>query len=59
MVIVADAVVEFFAEPRNVKALGERLSRDRGRSPPSQPRESSPVSDKTVVFTGSLDQVYP
>jgi len=51
--IVADAVVEFFAEPRNVKALGELLG-EISVKPAEQPRKSSPVSDKTVVFTGSL-----
>jgi DNA ligase (NAD+) len=51
--IVADAVVEFFAEPRNVKALGELLREIEVR-PAEQPRKSSPVSGKTVVFTGSL-----
>ena len=51
--IVADAVVEFFAEPRNVKALGELL-REIEVKPAEQPRKSSPVSGKTVVFTGSL-----
>src|SRR3954469_25291783 len=51
--IVADAVVEFFAEPRNVKALGELL-REIEVKPAEQPRKTSPVSDKTVVFTGSL-----
>jgi DNA ligase (NAD+) len=51
--IVADAVVEFFAEPRNVKALSELL-REIEVKPAEQPKKSSPVSDKTVVFTGSL-----
>jgi DNA ligase (NAD+) len=51
--IVADAVVEFFAEPRNVKALGELLGEIEVR-PAERPRKSSPVSSKTVVFTGSL-----
>ena len=51
--IVADAVVEFFAEKRNVKALDELLDEIEVR-PAEQPRKSSPVSDKTVVFTGSL-----
>lgn len=51
--IVADAVVEFFAEPRNVKALDELLDEVAVR-PAEQPRKSSPVSGKTVVFTGSL-----
>ena len=37
----------------NVKALGELL-RQIEVKPAEQPRKSSPVSDKTVVFTGSL-----
>jgi DNA ligase (NAD+) len=51
--IVADAVVEFFAEPRNVKALDD-LRREIEVKPAEQPRSSSPVSGKTVVFTGTL-----
>ena len=51
--IVADAVVEFFAEPRNVKALDALLAEIEVR-PAEQPRRSSSVSGKTVVFTGSL-----
>ncbi len=51
--IVADAVVEFFAEPRNVGALDELLLEIQVR-PAEKPRKTSPVSDKTVVFTGSL-----
>jgi DNA ligase (NAD+) len=51
--IVADAVVEFFAEPRNVKAFNELL-REIEVLPAEKPRRSSPVSGKTVVFTGSL-----
>jgi DNA ligase (NAD+) len=51
--IVADAVVEFFAEPRNVKALDALLTEIEVR-PAEQPRKSSKVSGKTVVFTGSL-----
>ena len=51
--IVADAVVEFFAEPRNVKAFDELL-REIEVLPAEKPRRSSPISGKTVVFTGSL-----
>ena len=36
-----------------MKALGELL-REIEVKPAEQPRKSSPVSDKTVVFTGSL-----
>jgi len=56
--IVADAVVEFFAEPRNVKALGELLREIEVR-PAEQPRKSSPVSARPVVFTGSLTKIHP
>ncbi|MGB3865389.1 MAG: NAD-dependent DNA ligase LigA [Xanthobacteraceae bacterium] len=51
--IVADAVVEFFAEPRNIKVL-EALLREIEVLPAEKPRRSSPVSGKTVVFTGAL-----
>jgi DNA ligase (NAD+) len=51
--IVADAVVEFFAEPRNITALDALLAEIEVR-PAEQPRKSSKVSGKTVVFTGSL-----
>ncbi len=51
--IVADAVVEFFAEPRNVTAL-DALLREIEVLPAEKPRQTSKVSGKTVVFTGSL-----
>ena len=51
--IVANAVVEFFAEPRNVTAL-DKLLREIEVLPAEKPRRSSPVSGKTVVFTGAL-----
>lgn len=51
--IVADAVVEFFAEPRNVTAL-DLLLREIEVLAAEKPRQTSPVSGKTVVFTGSL-----
>ena len=51
--IVADAVVEFFAEPRNITALDALLAEIEVK-PAEQPRKSSKVSGKTVVFTGSL-----
>lgn len=54
--IVADAVVEFFAEPRNVKVLDELLREVKVR-PAERPRKGSPVSDKTVVFTGALTKM--
>ena len=51
--IVADAVVEFFAEKRNVKALDELLG-EIEVLPAEQARTDSAVAGKTVVFTGSL-----
>ncbi len=51
--VVADAVVEFFAEPRNLKALHDLL-REIEVLPVEQARKDTPVAGKTVVFTGSL-----
>ncbi|MBN9004979.1 MAG: NAD-dependent DNA ligase LigA [Rhizobiales bacterium] len=53
--IVADAVVEFFAEKRNVKALNDLLS-EIEVLPMEQARRDSAVAGKTVVFTGSLEK---
>ena len=50
---VADAVVEFFAESRNLKALDELL-KEIEVLPVEQARSDTPVAGKTVVFTGSL-----
>jgi DNA ligase (NAD+) len=51
--IVADAVVEFFAEKRNVKALDELLSEIEVLDV-EQAKRDTPIAGKTVVFTGSL-----
>ncbi len=51
--VVADAVVEFFAEPRNLKALADLLA-EIEILPVAQARKDTPVAGKTVVFTGSL-----
>ena len=53
--IVADAVVEFFAEKRNVKALDDLLE-EIEVFPVAQARSDSAVAGKTVVFTGSLEK---
>ena len=53
--IVADAVVEFFAERRNVAALDDLLG-EIGVLPAAQAASDSPVAAKTVVFTGSLEK---
>jgi DNA ligase (NAD+) len=54
--VVADAVVEFFAEPRNIKALDELLAEIEVK-PAEQAAKNSPVSGKTVVFTGALEKM--
>ena len=54
---VVDALVEFFAEPHNVKAVDDlrgEVEIERYARPAAV---ASPVSGKTVVFTGSLEQV--
>jgi DNA ligase (NAD+) len=53
--IVADAVVEFFAEKRNVKALNDLLD-EIDVLPMEQARKDSVVAGKTVVFTGALEK---
>lgn len=54
--IVAEAVVEFFAEPRNIAALDELLA-EIEVLPVEQAKSDSPVAGKTVVFTGSLEKM--
>ncbi|MGP9809887.1 NAD-dependent DNA ligase LigA [Rhodopseudomonas sp. NSM] len=52
--VVAAAVVEFFAEPRNIAALGALLAELKDVLPAEQARRDTAVAGKTVVFTGSL-----
>jgi DNA ligase (NAD+) len=54
--VVAEAVHDFFAEPHNVKALG-RLLAWLDVTDMAVPAKSSPVSGKTVVFTGTLEKM--
>ncbi|MEM1419755.1 MAG: NAD-dependent DNA ligase LigA [Pseudomonadota bacterium] len=55
--VMAAAVVEFFAEPRNLESL-ERLTDQLDIVDAEQPQTTdSPVAGKTVVFTGSLEQM--
>ncbi len=54
--VVADAIVEFVAEPRNgaiLDALCQRLDIE----PFEAPAADSPVAGKTVVFTGKLQRM--
>jgi DNA ligase (NAD+) len=54
--VVAQAVADFFAEPHNLEVVDDLL---REVSPPRFVFETkqSPVSGKTLVFTGSLEAV--
>ena len=52
----ASAVVEFFAEKRNMKALHDLLN-EIEVLPMEQARKDSAVAGKVVVFTGSLEQM--
>ncbi len=54
--VVAEAIHDFFDEPHNVKALG-RLLRWLDVTDMAAPSKSSPVSGKTVVFTGTLEKM--
>jgi DNA ligase (NAD+) len=51
---MADDIVGFFAEPNNTKILDE-LEKELTIEAPSAPARASPVSGKTVVFTGTLE----
>ena len=54
--VVADALVEFFKEPRNNDAL-DRLLAEIEVEPMEAVKTNSPVAGKTVVFTGSLEKM--
>jgi len=54
--VVAEAIHDFFDEPHNVKAL-DRLLKWLKVTAMAAPAKSSPVSGKTVVFTGTLEKL--
>ena len=54
--MVADALVEFFKEPRNNDAL-DRLLAEIEVEPMEAVKTDSPVAGKIVVFTGSLEKM--
>jgi len=54
--VVAEAICDFFDEPHNVKAL-DRLLAWLDVEPMAAPTQTSPVSGKTVVFTGTLEKM--
>ncbi len=54
--VVAEAMVDFFAESHNQEALDDLLA-EVSPEPLEAVAAESPVSGKTVVFTGSLEQM--
>ena len=54
--VVAEAICDFFDEPHNLKAL-DRLLEWLDVTPMAAPAKTSPVSGKTVVFTGTLEKM--
>ena len=54
--VVAAAVVEFFAETRNRKALDALRAELTEVLPAEKAKTDSPIAGKTVVFTGSLSK---
>ena len=54
--VVAEAIHDFFDEPHNVKAL-DRLLQWLDVTAMAAPSKTSPVSGKTVVFTGTLEKM--
>jgi DNA ligase (NAD+) len=53
---VAEAIVDFFAEPHNVEVVDELL-REVSPEPLEAVDHASPISGKTVVFTGTLEKM--
>jgi DNA ligase (NAD+) len=54
--IVARAMVEFFKEPRNAEVIDRLLAEVLPQEAEQVAASNSPVADKTVVFTGSLEK---
>jgi DNA ligase (NAD+) len=54
--VVAEAIGDFFAEKHNVRAL-DRLLKWLTVTPMAAAARTSPVSGKTVVFTGTLEKM--
>jgi len=54
---VVDALVDFFSEPHNIKALDELLEEVTVEPFVRTEAATSPVTDKTIVFTGTLERM--
>jgi len=55
--IVAEAVVDFYAEPHNQEVLNALLAEVKPLDEVARVATGSPVEGKTVVFTGSLERM--
>jgi DNA ligase (NAD+) len=55
--VVTDAIVEFFREPHNAEILDALLSHVTPQPMEQAASAESPVTGKTIVFTGSLEQM--
>ena len=53
---VTDDLVRFFNEPQTAPVITDLLSQT-APVPPEAPAQDSPVSGKTIVFTGTLEQL--
>jgi len=54
---VVDALVDFFSEPHNVKAVDDLLAEVTVEPFVRAAAAASPITDKTVVFTGTLEKM--
>jgi DNA ligase (NAD+) len=54
---VVDALVDFFSEPHNLEALGDLEAQVDVQPFVRAATRASPVSDKVVVFTGTLEKM--
>jgi DNA ligase (NAD+) len=55
--VVADSLIDFFAEPHNQEAVANLLAEVEPLPYVRAATVASPVTDKTVVFTGSLERM--
>jgi DNA ligase (NAD+) len=53
---VVDALIDFFSEPHNLQALDDLLAQV-ATEPFVRATAASPITDKTVVFTGTLEKM--
>jgi len=54
--VVARAIVEFYKEPRNTEVIAKLLEQVQPQEAEQPATSGSPVTGKTVVFTGSLEK---